>query len=52
MMVTVMIMMIRMLRLVRDDDDDHDDNDDRDEGCDDNYHRSILCIANAISRYF
>ena len=30
------------------DDDDHDDNDDNGEGCDDNHHRSILCIANAV----
>ena len=45
-------LMIRMLRLVRDDDDDHDDNDDKDEDCDDNYHRSILCIANASNVTF
>ena len=27
--------------------DDREDNDDKDEDCHDNYHRSILCIANA-----
>ena len=26
-------------------------NDDKDEDCDDNYHRSILCITNAAQRH-
>ena len=30
------------------DDDDHDDKDDDDDDCEDNYQRSILCVANAL----
>ena len=60
MMIRMMLMMTVMITIIvassaspmlpnKRDDDDLDNNDDTDEDYDDNYHRSILCVADEVN---